>query len=128
VVDRRGERPGVCGLGRRSAVGPSAQQFPGVRIEKHQRGDLNADADAAASQNLRGEQPIRTNGDKTCLGNGAVDFHGGTGLDRGQRRGAVLIEFSEWRDSVNSCLAASKSFFLATVMPATCPCWKALYL
>jgi hypothetical protein len=39
-------------------VGSGAQQLAGVGIEEHQRGGVDADADAAATVDLRGEQSV----------------------------------------------------------------------
>ena len=69
-------------------VGSGAQQLAGVGIKEHQGGGFDADADAAAAEDLCGEQPVGTQRDQAAAGDGAVDFQGGAGLGWGQWRGA----------------------------------------
>jgi hypothetical protein len=66
-------------------VGSCAQQLAGVGVEEHQRGIVDADADPAAAEELRGKQPVLTEGDQATWRDDAVDFQGCAGVDQGQQ-------------------------------------------
>jgi hypothetical protein len=59
----------------------------GCWVEEPQGGGVDVDADAASGEDFRGEQLVVTGGDQAFLGDGAIDFQGGTGLGRSRSEG-----------------------------------------
>jgi len=66
-------------------AGPGAQQFPGGGIEEHQRGFLDADADPAAAEDLRGDDVTPGQVHLAVLGDHLLDLDRGAGFGFGQR-------------------------------------------